>query len=250
MHGLGKPAALRAGQGKPRIVFLAAIDHEINELAGLLRPRMPAFTLDVHDPFDSTQTSDATVALVLLHPSIEGDLTTYLVTGRRLYPNAAMGLLVDGGLSSSSVELMQSGLIKGLVPTDLDVVVLTAVLAVLFAGGEYCPPDLMLSVTKPRAVVSREREDLPNYAAHRLTPRETQIMALLSKGLQNKIIAAQMGLSEHTVKAHVRNLFAKLRVSNRTQAVAKCRDWLGDSRRDRLNEPVPGSSAALHLSAG
>lgn len=53
-----------------------------------------------------------------------------------------------------------------------------------------------------------------------LTARERQILKLVSEGYQNKLIADRMALSEHTVKAHVHNLIAKLRVSNRTQAAA------------------------------
>lgn len=53
-----------------------------------------------------------------------------------------------------------------------------------------------------------------------LTARERQILKLVSEGFQNKLIADRMALSEHTVKAHVHNLIAKLRVSNRTQAAA------------------------------
>ena len=53
-----------------------------------------------------------------------------------------------------------------------------------------------------------------------LTAREHEILILVSAGFQNKLIADRMGLSEHTVKAHVHNLIAKLRVTNRTQAAA------------------------------
>ncbi|WDR02971.1 LuxR C-terminal-related transcriptional regulator [Devosia algicola] len=57
-------------------------------------------------------------------------------------------------------------------------------------------------------------------AVESLTTRERQILSLVSEGCQNKLIAHRMSLSEHTVKAHVHNLIAKLRVSNRTQAAA------------------------------
>lgn len=56
-----------------------------------------------------------------------------------------------------------------------------------------------------------------------LTAREQEILELLSEGHQNKLIAHKMSLSEHTVKVHVHNLLAKLRVSNRTQAAATYR---------------------------
>ncbi|MGH6862017.1 MAG: response regulator transcription factor, partial [Phyllobacterium sp.] len=49
-------------------------------------------------------------------------------------------------------------------------------------------------------------------------------LELLSEGLQNKIIADRLTLSEHTVKVHVHNLIRKLRVHNRTQAAAVYRN--------------------------
>lgn len=54
-----------------------------------------------------------------------------------------------------------------------------------------------------------------------LTEREEKVLSLLAQGLSNAQIAAALHLSENTVKFHLRNLFAKLGVSNRTEAAAK-----------------------------
>jgi DNA-binding NarL/FixJ family response regulator len=51
-----------------------------------------------------------------------------------------------------------------------------------------------------------------------LTPREREVLALLARGLANKRIAFELGLSEKTVKAHVGRIFDKLGVTDRTQA--------------------------------
>ena len=52
-----------------------------------------------------------------------------------------------------------------------------------------------------------------------LTPREVQVMELVSLGKRNKEIAAVLGISEETVQVHLKNIFAKLKVSERTAAV-------------------------------
>jgi len=52
-----------------------------------------------------------------------------------------------------------------------------------------------------------------------LTPREVQVMELVSLGRRNKEIAAALGISEETVQVHLKNIFAKLKVSERTAAV-------------------------------
>jgi NarL family two-component system response regulator LiaR len=51
-----------------------------------------------------------------------------------------------------------------------------------------------------------------------LTPRESEVLALIARGQPNKVIARELGVSEKTVKTHVSNLLGKLGVTDRTQA--------------------------------
>ncbi len=53
-----------------------------------------------------------------------------------------------------------------------------------------------------------------------LTPRESEVLALLAEGMSNRDIAAALYLSPETVKTHTRRVFAKLGVHSRAQAVA------------------------------
>ena len=57
-----------------------------------------------------------------------------------------------------------------------------------------------------------------------LTKRETEVLRLLARGDSNQKIAAQLCLSTSTVKSHLRNIFSKLAVKNRTEAVRRARD--------------------------
>jgi DNA-binding NarL/FixJ family response regulator len=52
-----------------------------------------------------------------------------------------------------------------------------------------------------------------------LTPREIQVLELVSQGRRNKEIAVLLGISEETVQVHLKNIFAKLKVGERTGAV-------------------------------
>jgi len=54
-----------------------------------------------------------------------------------------------------------------------------------------------------------------------LTPRETQVLALVAQGLSNPAIGKQLFLGEATVKTHLLHVFEKLDVSDRTRAVTK-----------------------------
>ncbi|KAB7846364.1 response regulator [Streptomyces mobaraensis] len=58
----------------------------------------------------------------------------------------------------------------------------------------------------------------------RLTPRETEVLALLAGGASNAGIAAALGMRESTVKAHVSRILAALEVGNRVQAALCARD--------------------------
>ncbi len=52
-----------------------------------------------------------------------------------------------------------------------------------------------------------------------LTPREIEVLELISRGMRNKLIATELGITETTVAVHIKNIFAKLKVNERTAAV-------------------------------
>jgi DNA-binding NarL/FixJ family response regulator len=67
--------------------------------------------------------------------------------------------------------------------------------------------------------IARPIEMTPSKAI--LTIREEEVLKSLRAGRQNKIIAFELGISESTVKVHLRNIMKKLKVSNRTQAAMR-----------------------------
>ncbi len=78
--------------------------------------------------------------------------------------------------------------------------------------------------------VSRGEQSLPPDIAQRLkdrllepeiTPREREILTLITRGNANKEIAANLGISEDTVKQHVSRILVKLKVNDRAQATAE-----------------------------
>ena len=73
------------------------------------------------------------------------------------------------------------------------------------AGGKYLPASVSAAL---------ESSTLPAG----LSAREMEVLALIVKGLGNKQIAYQLGIAEHTVKNHVKNILSKLSVDDRTQA--------------------------------
>jgi DNA-binding NarL/FixJ family response regulator len=86
------------------------------------------------------------------------------------------------------------------------------------------PLDRLLEAIR---TVHRGEQYMPSEVAMRvgerllaqLSPRESDVLRLLGRGLSNKEIGAQLGVVEGTVKIHIANIFSKLGVSDRTQAL-------------------------------
>jgi DNA-binding NarL/FixJ family response regulator len=61
----------------------------------------------------------------------------------------------------------------------------------------------------------------PREAEYRLTPQETELLKLLIEGHHKKTAAREMNISFHTVSFHLKNIYEKLQVHSKTEAVAK-----------------------------
>jgi DNA-binding NarL/FixJ family response regulator len=61
----------------------------------------------------------------------------------------------------------------------------------------------------------------PEHSEYRLTPQELQLLKLLVEGHHKKTAAREMGISFHTVSFHLKNIYEKLQVHSKTEAVAK-----------------------------
>ena len=95
-----------------------------------------------------------------------------------------------------------------------------AVIAVAFAAGGVW---LGWRLTA-RPLTGPFEPNLKAQASLGLTGQEMKVLALLAAGQSNKEIARTLGLSPNTVKTHIANLFAKLEVRRRTQAILKARE--------------------------
>ncbi len=62
------------------------------------------------------------------------------------------------------------------------------------------------------------------YAIEGLTARELEILSLLAKSISNKEVAAELNLSERTVRNHMTDILGKLGLRNRTQAALWARE--------------------------
>lgn len=86
------------------------------------------------------------------------------------------------------------------------------------AGNTFLPPDVAAKLARG---VRHSRNPLPqnDSLVEPLTPREQEVLALLSEGLSNRAIAGRLHLSGSTVRVHVSNILGKLGLENRNQAI-------------------------------
>jgi DNA-binding NarL/FixJ family response regulator len=101
----------------------------------------------------------------------------------------------------------------GYVPKSAGGSTLVSAIRLALDGEIYVPP-VVLQTGRPAPP-----------AAQQVTPRQMDVLRLLAEGASNKAIAATLGLSEKTVKAHLASLFRTLNVGNRTQAIAVARSY-------------------------
>ena len=138
-------------------------------------------------------------------PSVGGVEATLRI--RKEFPNARIIALTTYEGDEDIYRALEAGvhgyLSKVMVRTEL----LHAIREV-HAGRRY--------ISSP--VAAQLMEHTPRVA---LNPRELQVLKHLADGLRNKEIGTALNLAEDTVKIHVKNIFVKLNVSDRTEAVVK-----------------------------
>ncbi|HET7388768.1 MAG TPA: response regulator transcription factor [Nocardioidaceae bacterium] len=98
---------------------------------------------------------------------------------------------------------------------------LVATIVALAAGGTSFGPSVA------RRIVGFFLETSQRYAAGafpQLTGREREVLGLLAAGRRNSAIAAELGMSEKTVRNHLSSILAKLQVSDRSAAIVRARE--------------------------
>ena len=122
---------------------------------------------------------------------------------------------------------------RAVVPADIDAATLGAVVAVVAAGLVVMPhDDVAGGISASREATGEkisgkkisgswaEPADETDHLAIVLTPREREVLALLTEGASNKEIARALAVSVHTAKFHVASLTEKLGARSRAEAIA------------------------------
>lgn len=120
------------------------------------------------------------------------------------------------------IQLYQAGL-DGLCSTAVERLSLIHTLELVMLGEVFIPGSIVVEMHNeglPSAQVPasyRAANDV-SILVHKLSHREAEILHLLTQGASNKHIAQLLGLTEQTVKAHLKAILRKVNAANRTQA--------------------------------
>ena len=114
-------------------------------------------------------------------------------------------------------EALKAGA-AGYVLKDVSQYELISTVQKVLHGESILNQELMARLLQRLASETPTQEDLP---LGRLSPREREVLQLLTKGQTNREIARKLTVSVSTVKIHVEHILAKLEVSDRTQAAVR-----------------------------
>lgn len=135
---------------------------------------------------------------------------------RESYPDQRVVILTTSIEESDLLEALRLGA-SGYLLKDMEPDGFVDLLYKAKAGDTVVAPDLTGLLA--RAAVSREDGGKPEAVnVYRLTPREMDILSHIAKGQSNKDIATDLGITDGTVKLHVRAVMKKLGVQSRVQA--------------------------------
>lgn len=136
-----------------------------------------------------------------------------LVTLRRDFPSVRCVMLSAMADREHVLEAIRLGA-DGFIPKHLSGAAMVSALQLVLSGERFIPA-MLVDGGNGQAGGDASAGELIG----RLTPRERDILRLLREGYPNKVIANRLDVSEVTVKSHLGNVFRKLGVQNRLQAM-------------------------------
>ncbi len=150
-------------------------------------------------------------------PVCDGLEATRLI--RAVWPEARIVILTVHDEDEKLFEAIRAGATGYILKNTNSAAFLRDVRGAL-AGEAALPPKLAARLLQEfaRLPARRPASDLPPSDSSDLTHREREVLDLIAAGASNKEIAAQLSLSLHTVKSHVRSILNKLHAVNRRQA--------------------------------
>jgi len=122
---------------------------------------------------------------------------------------------------------------RGYIPTSLSLNVAVEAVRLVEAGGTFVPVSSL--------AMDRNKQQSIARTGDRLTERQMMVVEALCQGMANKQIAYELGMSEHTVKVHLRHIMRKLRARNRTEVAVLTKDFFERHHEQKRSNSEDGS---------
>ncbi|MDR6636242.1 DNA-binding NarL/FixJ family response regulator [Phyllobacterium sp. 1468] len=166
--------------------------------------------------------------VALLDLSMPGGGLNALLSILETSPDLKVVILTVSENDEDVLQALHSGA-HGYVLKGVRAAALCEIIQNVIAGERYVSPALaariLTEMRSSSAEVGLNQTDSDNLdAIHSLTPREEQILGLVSNGKSNKEVAREIGLQEKTIKHHMTSILQKLQVRNRTEAALLLRE--------------------------
>jgi DNA-binding NarL/FixJ family response regulator len=179
----------------------------------------------IRETLPVARSGKADVVLVDIPPT--WDNRRELAAAVRALPGAHFVTLAEGDSDNEVVAWAEAGA-SGIVDRKEPPIELRAALETVMRGELHCSSRVAASLL--RHVQARAQERKSTGDPSRLTQRECDILLLIGQGMTNKEIARKLGLQLPTVKNHIHNIFEKLGVHTRAEAVALSVPWNAQRR--------------------
>ena len=154
------------------------------------------------------------VLLDMRMPKMDGISVLRLL--KKNHPKLPVAMLTTSSVEEDLVGALKNGA-QGYLLKDMEPDELVVALGDIIAGKTVVAPDLAAVLAEAlQGKTTAKEEKINPFAA--LTPREYEILTLLAEGQSNKVIARNLGISDGTVKLHVKAILRKLKISSRITA--------------------------------
>jgi DNA-binding NarL/FixJ family response regulator len=133
-------------------------------------------------------------------------------------PHAKILMLTISDEESDLYEAIKAGA-SGYLLKEISIEEVADAIRSVWAGQSRISPSMASKLLSEFAAMSKRADERQQLPAPRLTEREMEVLKLVAQGLNNRDIAAQLFISENTVKNHIRNILEKLHLHSRMEAV-------------------------------